>query len=104
VAADLTGELGDVLGVFAHPDDEAYLAAGLLARAVDAGRRVTCVTATRGEAGFPDDDPRSPAERAAVREAELAACLSVLGVRDQGQPGGAVHRRHRAPGVPGVQP
>jgi LmbE family N-acetylglucosaminyl deacetylase len=82
VAADLTGDLGNVLGVFAHPDDEAYMAAGLFARAVDAGRRVTCVTATKGEAGFPDDDPRSPTERAQVRETELAACLAALGVRD----------------------
>jgi len=53
------GDLGTVLGVFAHPDDEAYLAGGLMATAVDAGRRVVCITATRGELGFPDDDPRS---------------------------------------------
>ncbi|MBM9467017.1 PIG-L deacetylase family protein [Nakamurella leprariae] len=82
MAPDLTGDLGDVLGVFAHPDDEAYLAAGLLARAVDAGRRVTCITATRGEAGFGVDDPRPPADRAAVRTTELAACLAILGVTD----------------------
>jgi LmbE family N-acetylglucosaminyl deacetylase len=41
-----------------------------------------CVTATRGELGFPPDDPRSLAERKAVREAELAACLEVLGVEE----------------------
>jgi len=74
------GDLGTVLGVFAHPDDEAYLAGALMATAVDAGRRVVCVTATRGELGFPDDDPRPITERMAVREAELAACLGVLGV------------------------
>lgn len=77
-----TLDLGDVLAVFAHPDDEAYGAAGLLALAVDRGRRVVCVTATRGEEGFALDDPRSPAERAAVRTAELADCLAVLGVTE----------------------
>lgn len=76
------GDLGTVLAVFAHPDDEAYLAGGLMAVATDSGRRVVCVTATRGELGFPDDDPRSLDERAAVREAELRACLDVLGVNE----------------------
>jgi LmbE family N-acetylglucosaminyl deacetylase len=75
-------ELGSILGVFAHPDDEAYLAGALMAVAADAGRRVVCVTATRGELGFSDDDPRSLDERKAIREAELRACLDVLGVRE----------------------
>jgi LmbE family N-acetylglucosaminyl deacetylase len=75
-------EMGTVLGVWGHPDDEAYLSAGIMARAVDAGQRVVCVTATRGELGFPDDDPRSLEERAALREAELAACFEILGVSD----------------------
>jgi LmbE family N-acetylglucosaminyl deacetylase len=74
--------LGTLLGVWGHPDDEAYLSAGLMAQAVAAGHRVVCVTATRGEAGFPDDDPRSVAERIAVRESEMAACLQLLGVRE----------------------
>jgi LmbE family N-acetylglucosaminyl deacetylase len=77
-----SGDLGTLLAVFAHPDDEAYLASGLMALAVDAGRRVVCVTATKGELGFPDDDPRSLEERTALREAELRACLDVLGVRE----------------------
>jgi LmbE family N-acetylglucosaminyl deacetylase len=75
-------DLGTILGVWAHPDDEAYLSAGLMARAVAQGRRVVCVTATRGEAGFPDHDTRTITERAALREAELAACLRVLGVTE----------------------
>jgi len=72
--------LGTVLTVWAHPDDEAYLAGGLLAALRDAGNRAVCVTATRGEAA----DPRAgAAERialAAVRTRELDAALSVLGV------------------------
>jgi len=79
---DTTGDLGSLLGVWAHPDDEAYLSAGLMMHAVDEGRRVVCVTATKGEAGFPDDDSRSAAERSRIRETELAACLEVLGVTE----------------------
>lgn len=82
MVVDTSGDLGSILGVWAHPDDEAYASAGLMAHAVDAGRRVVCVTATRGEAGFPPDDPRSPAERRAVRERELAASLAILGVTE----------------------
>jgi LmbE family N-acetylglucosaminyl deacetylase len=82
VSTDTTGELGSILGVWAHPDDEAYLSAALMARAVDHGHRVFCLTATRGEAGFPDGDPRSIEERKALRQHELDACLDVLGVTD----------------------
>lgn len=76
------GDLGSLLCVFAHPDDEAYLAGALMAAAGDAGRRVVCVTATRGELGFPEGDRRSIDERKDVRSAELAACLDILGVRE----------------------
>ena len=74
--------LGTILGVWAHPDDETWLTAAVMARAVEAGRRVVCVTATKGEAGFPGDDPRSEAERAAVREAEMALSMAALGVTE----------------------
>lgn len=82
VAITSAAELGTILGVWAHPDDEAYLSAGLMAAAVAAGSRVVCVTATRGEAGFPLDDPRPTDELAALRGAELDACLAILGVTD----------------------
>jgi LmbE family N-acetylglucosaminyl deacetylase len=75
-------DIGDILGVWAHPDDEAWLSAGLMMTAVAAGRRVVCLTATRGEAGFPDDDPRSFEERAAIRETEMAKSLSIMGVTE----------------------
>ena len=53
--------LGTVLMVWAHPDDETYLVGGLSAALTDAGQRVVCVTATRGEAGGTDRQvsPRS---------------------------------------------
>jgi LmbE family N-acetylglucosaminyl deacetylase len=73
-------DLGVILGVWAHPDDEAYLSAGIMAGAVRAGRRVVCVTATRGEAADPDRWP--PDELAKIREAELEACLAILGVTE----------------------
>lgn len=79
--AELVGELGTVLGVWAHPDDEAYLSGALMAAATDAGQRVVLVTATRGEAGFPDLD-RPVEERRSIRERELAACLEILGVTE----------------------
>jgi LmbE family N-acetylglucosaminyl deacetylase len=76
------GELGTILGVWAHPDDEAYLSAGLMAAARDRGSRVVCVTATRGELGTPDPVAWPPERLAAERTRELARCLAVLGVTE----------------------
>lgn len=69
-------DLGTVLMVWAHPDDETYLAGGLSALLTDAGHRVVCVTATRGEAGGDHGD------LAALRTSELEAALEVLGVTE----------------------
>jgi len=77
-AADVPA-LGTVLGVWAHPDDEAYLSGGLMALARDAGQRVVCVTATRGELGTSDPDRWPPDRLAAERTGELARCLDILG-------------------------
>ena len=75
--------LGTILGVWAHPDDESYLCAGLMARAVQAGDRVVCVTATRGELGSPDEEKWPPgAPLAAVRTTEMEAALAVLGITE----------------------
>ncbi len=75
-------DLGTILGVWAHPDDETYLSAGLMAMARRAGRNVTCVTASRGEHGT-DDPERWPPERLArVRDFEVAAAMAILGVTD----------------------
>lgn len=72
--------LGTLLGIWAHPDDEAYLSGGLMALASDAGSRVVCVTATRGELGTADPGRWPPDRLAAVRTAELLRCLDILGV------------------------
>ena len=71
-----------LLGVWAHPDDESYLSAGLMARVIAAGGQVTIVTATRGEKGT-DDPERYDSERFGKhRERELRAALAVVGVTD----------------------
>jgi len=62
----------------AHPDDEALLTAGTMAKAASAGRRVVAVFATRGDAGkaggaFLDD-------LGARREQEARVAAEILGV------------------------
>ncbi|MEU4703714.1 PIG-L deacetylase family protein [Nonomuraea dietziae] len=73
-------DLGVILGIWAHPDDEAYLSGGLMAMARDSGSRVVCVTATCGELGTGDPVEWPPHRLAAARARELARCLEILGV------------------------
>jgi LmbE family N-acetylglucosaminyl deacetylase len=68
-------ELGTILGVWAHPDDEAYLSSALMAQARDAGRSVVVATATDGELG--GDGP--VADR---RRLEVVESLAAVGVTD----------------------
>lgn len=96
------GDLGTILSVWAHPDDETYLAGGVMGAASDAGRRVVCVTATAGE--HRTDDPATwPPERLGpVRRWEAAAAMGVLGVRDHrvlGHPDGGLRRVRRRDAV-----
>jgi LmbE family N-acetylglucosaminyl deacetylase len=74
--------LGTVLGIWAHPDDEAMLTAGLMAAAREAGNRVVCVTATLGEHGTDDPGCWPPGRLARIRECELRASLAALGVTE----------------------
>jgi len=86
-------DLGTILSVWAHPDDETYLAAGLMAAARDAGRRVVCVSATAGELGTADPVAWPPERLARVRRWEARAAMAVLGVDDHrilGLPDGAL--------------
>jgi LmbE family N-acetylglucosaminyl deacetylase len=78
----LTDPLGTMLGVWAHPDDETYLTAGLMAWSVRRGDRVACVTATRGEEGSWDEERWPTPRMGAVREAELMGSLKILGVTE----------------------
>src|SRR3954453_23547084 len=72
--------LGTVLGVWAHPDDEAFLSAGLMALVRDAGNRVVCVVATDGGLGTEQPDLWPPAKLTAVRAREHVASLAAVGV------------------------
>lgn len=77
-------QLGTILSVWAHPDDESLVAGGLIAAAVKNGQKVICVTATKGEAGQTSDEKKWPvADLAAIRARELRAALDILGVTEQ---------------------
>jgi LmbE family N-acetylglucosaminyl deacetylase len=77
---DGLASLGPTVSVWAHPDDETYLAGGVYAALRDHGVRVVCVTATRGEAGGPGTDAVSRSALGQVRTRELDEALAVLGV------------------------
>src|SRR3954463_12618327 len=69
-----------LLGVWAHPDDEAYLTAGLMAEHRRRGDRVVVVTATLGERGTSDPAAGPPERLARLRRAELRDALAAVGV------------------------
>lgn len=76
------GDFGTILGVFAHPDDEAYLLAGIMASSVRAGRRVALWTATRGELGSWDDEKWPTSKLGDIREQEMNRSMDILGVKE----------------------
>ncbi len=65
------------LVIVAHPDDIEYGAAAAIAAWTAAGRAVTYVLVTRGEAGI---DSLEPAEAGPVREVEQRAAAAAVGV------------------------
>lgn len=64
--------------VHAHPDDEALLTAGTMARAAAEGQRVVLVVATDGAAGLAASELQG--DLAALRDRELEASAAILGV------------------------
>lgn len=79
---DRVDELGTIVSVWAHPDDETFLAGGIMAAARARGQRVVCVCATAGELGT-NDPVRWPPERLGrIRRFEAAAAMAVLGVTE----------------------
>jgi N-acetyl-1-D-myo-inositol-2-amino-2-deoxy-alpha-D-glucopyranoside deacetylase len=75
--------MGPLLIIFAHPDDETFGAAGVMAAAVERGVPVTVINATRGEAGesaIPGLD--EPERLGVVRERELREAMRQIGVSD----------------------
>lgn len=67
-----------LLFVHAHPDDEALLTAGTMARARAEGHRVLLLVATDGAAGLTSKNYANSLET--VRQAELMSSASILGV------------------------
>jgi LmbE family N-acetylglucosaminyl deacetylase len=68
-----------VVSFHAHPDDEALLTGGTLARAAAEGHRVVVVVATAGEAGLTGATEDRPAALADQRVAELRRSAAALG-------------------------
>ncbi len=74
--------LGSLLSIWAHPDDETFLAGGVMGLARDRGQRVVCVSATAGEHGTDDPVTWPPDRLGALRRDESAAAMRILGVDD----------------------
>lgn len=71
--------LGNILGLWAHPDDETWASAGIMCRARNNNQKVVCINATKGELGV-QDEKRWPAKNlAAVRAEELKKSLDCIG-------------------------
>lgn len=77
-ASALVETLGTVLGVWAHPDDEAYLSAGIMRLALENGQRVACITATAGELGSTDPTTWPPEKLGPARRIELQASFAAI--------------------------
>lgn len=94
-----------VVSLHAHPDDEALLTAGTLARAAAEGHRVVVVTATDGGAGLARTGGSDGApDLGAVRMSELRAAAEAIGCRDvrhlgYADSGMAGDERNSAPGA-----
>src|SRR5262245_38447080 len=77
-----------LMAVLAHPDDESLGVGGTLAKYASEGVEVFLVTATRGDSGryrgLRSDDPQhpGPASLGNIREAELRAAASALGLSE----------------------
>lgn len=74
----LGGAAKTIVFVHAHPDDEALLTAGTMARAAQDGLRVVLIVATDGTAGLTSSD--LSANLGLHRAAELAQSADALGV------------------------
>jgi LmbE family N-acetylglucosaminyl deacetylase len=71
---------GTLVSFHAHPDDEAIITGGTIARAADDGHRVVVVFATRGDHGEVAAGVLSPSESlAARRETEARRAAEILG-------------------------
>lgn len=75
-----SGDVATLVTFHAHPDDEALLTAGVMAKASAEGHRVVLVVATHGEAGQVDTDFLDGDDLGTRRTAETEASARALGV------------------------
>jgi LmbE family N-acetylglucosaminyl deacetylase len=75
-------QLGTILCVWAHPDDEAFCCAGIMAAAIQNGQQVACLTATKGEVGLQGPSHWSKENLGKVRAGELQEALHIIGCND----------------------
>jgi LmbE family N-acetylglucosaminyl deacetylase len=71
-----------LLAVWAHPDDEAYLGAGLMGSVASAGGRVVSATASLGERGTDDPSAYPSGRLGPIRRAELERSLAIIGAEE----------------------
>lgn len=77
-------ELGSILGIWAHPDDECWASAGLMRLACLNSQKVGIITATKGDAGETADEDRWPKSKLGeIRKKELGNCLRNVGNVEQ---------------------
>jgi LmbE family N-acetylglucosaminyl deacetylase len=69
-----------VVGIFAHPDDEAFGPSGTLAKFAKEGRDVYIICVTKGDAGDNYSDKTN--NLTDIREEELKASAKELGVKE----------------------
>lgn len=76
-------DLGTILGIWAHPDDETWACAGVMSRAIGNGQKVACIMATKGGSGKTADAKKWPKINLdRIRETELGKALRIIGVHD----------------------
>jgi LmbE family N-acetylglucosaminyl deacetylase len=78
-----------LLGVSAHPGDEAYTSAGPMATFGRRGDGVAVITATLGEHGTNDPDTWPPGRLAELRHTELRNSLAALHIDELHLAGGS---------------
>jgi len=69
-----------VVGIFSHPDDEAFGPSGTMAKFAAEGRDVYIICVTKGDAGENHSDNND--DLRSIREEELEASAKELGIKD----------------------
>lgn len=101
---DRADEKFTIVSFHAHPDDEALLTGGTLARAAAEGHRVVLVVATNGGAGLSAD--AAPSSLGSLRHQELLTSALALGaprVEALGYPTQARQAQPRGPSRPWIR-